>query len=241
MQRNHYHTLQVDSQATQAEIKNAYRQLAKQFHPDISADQQARQRIVEINAAYEVLGDCQQRQVYDQHLAWGSFPQDGLIPTATAADATTGERFYNAQADYRQQRQTQESADLDLKNWIKGVYQPVSRLILQIFKPLKQEIRELSADPFDDQLMTDFQDYLEVSKQKFAQAERYLRSQPNPPRAAGVAAHLYYALNHVSDALEELETFTLNYDDQFLHNGQELFRMAQALRLETQTMLQQIR
>lgn len=241
MQRTHYQTLHVNSQATQAEIKKAYRQLAKQFHPDICPNPQDPEQIVEINAAYEVLGDRKRRQVYDQHLALGAFPPDGFSQTPDSEATTPSQRVYNAQAQYRQQRQTQEDADLDLKNWVKGVYQPVSRLILQIFKPLKQEIRELSADPFDDQLMTDFQAYLETSKQKFAQAERYLRSQPNPPRVAGVAAHLYYALNHVSDALEELETFTLNYDDHCLHNGQELFRMAQALRLETQTMLQQIR
>ena len=56
----------------------------------------------------------------------------------------------------------------------------------------------------------------------------------------GVAAHLYYCLNQVSDGIEDLELFTLNYDDYYLHTGQELFRIADKLRLEAQAAIKGI-
>jgi molecular chaperone DnaJ len=233
MSRNHYQILQIHPQATQAEIKDAYRQLAKQFHPDVYDTGDGHERIVEINAAYEILGDRKRRQSYDQQLLDVSSPD-------RSGWQSQQERVHQAQDHYRQQRQTQEDADLNLKQWIKLVYQPVCRTILQILKPLKQEIRDLSADPFDDELMADFQAYLETCKAKFQQAQTCLRSRANPSRVAGVAAHLYYAMNHISDALEELETFTLSYDEHCLHTGHELFRMANRLRLETQDMLKQV-
>lgn len=63
---------------------------------------------------------------------------------------------------------------------------------------------------------------------------------PNPANLAGVAAHLYYCLNQVGDGLDELEFFTLNYDDHYLHTGQELFRIAEGLRWEAATAIQDL-
>ncbi len=123
---------------------------------------------------------------------------------------------------------------------MKQVYTPVSRLIQQILKPLKEQIDDLSADPFDDELMEDFQDYLEDCRELLNKAERTFRSLPNPPSVAGVAAHLYYCLNQVSDGIEQLETFTLNYDDSYLHTGQELFRIAAGLRREAQVAVKEV-
>ncbi len=55
MASNHYDTLKVNPSASQAEIKQAYRRLVKQFHPDTNQEADHDQ-IVRINAAYEVLG-----------------------------------------------------------------------------------------------------------------------------------------------------------------------------------------
>ena len=82
--------------------------------------------------------------------------------------------------------------------------------------------------------MEDFQIYIETCRNLLSQAQNRFRSVPNPANVAGVAAHLYYCLNHVSDGLEELEFFTLNYDDSCLHTGHELFRRASGLRREVQ-------
>jgi molecular chaperone DnaJ len=63
---------------------------------------------------------------------------------------------------------------------------------------------------------------------------------PNPPSVAGAAAHLYYCLNQIGDGLDELEYFPLNYDERYLHMGQELFRIATGLHCEAQESLEAI-
>ncbi len=221
---SHYHTLNVDPSATQAEIKQAYRQLAKRFHPDTQTTHANHDAIARINAAYEVLGDPQQRRSYDQRL---NHPHRTTRQQRTA-DAQQQYRHY------RQQVQTGQEADAELERWLKQVYTPVNRLIQQILQPLRSEIDALAADPFDDELMEDFQAYLADSRADLKQAQQRFRSMPNPPTVAGVAANLYYCLNQVGDGIEELERFTCNYDETYLHTGQELFRIAKGLQREAQ-------
>lgn len=52
---NHYQTLELKSGASENEIKNAYRRLAKKYHPDVSKEPNAEARFIEITAAYEYL------------------------------------------------------------------------------------------------------------------------------------------------------------------------------------------
>jgi curved DNA-binding protein len=66
---DHYATLGLDRQCTRKEVRDAYRSLAKRFHPDVnqnSADAQL--RIQELNAAYEVLEDPARRRAYESEL-----------------------------------------------------------------------------------------------------------------------------------------------------------------------------
>jgi len=65
--KNYYTILGVDKSATEKEIKRAYRQLARKFHPDKNPDNKAaEEKFKEINEAYEVLGDPGNRAKYDQ-------------------------------------------------------------------------------------------------------------------------------------------------------------------------------
>ncbi len=64
---NYYAVLDVPHQASQEEIKKAYRKLALQYHPDRNqGNRQAEQKIREVNAAYEILGDPDARKTYDR-------------------------------------------------------------------------------------------------------------------------------------------------------------------------------
>jgi len=56
--KDYYKILGIDKNATQEEIKKAYRKLAKKYHPDSNpGDKKAEEKFKEINEAYEVLGD----------------------------------------------------------------------------------------------------------------------------------------------------------------------------------------
>ncbi len=64
--RDPYDVLGLAKTASAAEIKSAYRRLAKKFHPDQSKEPRAKERFAEINGAYEILGDEKKRAQYDR-------------------------------------------------------------------------------------------------------------------------------------------------------------------------------
>lgn len=222
-EQNYYETLKVSPLATQAEIKQAYRRLAKQFHPDTQKETTKSDRIVEINAAYEVLGDPTRRQSYDRQIAMRD-PQ---------GSATT-------QKQHQKRRGASRDIDAQIQLWLAQVYQPVNRLLSRILNPLKSQIDELAADPFDDELLEAFQDYLKDCRTLLSEAQKIFRSMPNPSPLAGAAANLYYCLDRVGDGIDEFEFFTANYDDSYLHAGYEMFRIAAGLRREAQHALKNV-
>ena len=76
--RDYYEVLGVQKGATEAEIKKAYRKLAKENHPDLHpGDKEAEARFKEINEAYEVLSDSDKRSRYDQFGFAGVDPSYG--------------------------------------------------------------------------------------------------------------------------------------------------------------------
>jgi len=64
--RDYYEVLGVDRNATEEDIKKAYRRLARQYHPDVSTVEGAEERFKEINEAYQVLSDAEKRAAYDR-------------------------------------------------------------------------------------------------------------------------------------------------------------------------------
>ena len=64
--RNPYDILGVQKSASAADIKSAFRKLAKKYHPDQSKEPRAKERFAEIGSAYEILGDEKKRAAFDR-------------------------------------------------------------------------------------------------------------------------------------------------------------------------------
>ena len=67
MAKSLYETLEISDNASEAEIKKAYRKLARKYHPDVNKEASAEEKFKEINAAYEILSDKEKKQQYDMH------------------------------------------------------------------------------------------------------------------------------------------------------------------------------
>ncbi len=85
--RSHYERLGVPPHATHEEIQRAYRRLARRHHPDANPEgngsAQARAAMVEINAAWEVLGDPEKRRAYDYAIGTTPRPRFSAAPFGT--------------------------------------------------------------------------------------------------------------------------------------------------------------
>src|SRR5579872_7459870 len=91
--RDYYKVLDVPRNATEAEIKKAYRRLAMKYHPDRNPnDREAEEHFKEAKEAYEVLSDSSKRAVYDQ------YGHAGVEASRTGAAGTGGFGFSSAEA-----------------------------------------------------------------------------------------------------------------------------------------------
>src|SRR5688572_16396363 len=86
---NYYETLKVSPKASRAEIKSAYRRLARKLHPDKNnGSEETARAFAAIAEAYEILGDPDERAIYDNRLAAaqanGSVNGDSVFASSNA-------------------------------------------------------------------------------------------------------------------------------------------------------------
>jgi len=93
---NYYEILEISSDATQDEIKKAFRKLAKRYHPDVNPN--AHDMMSKITVAYEVLSDVEKRKEYDRKHPFVS-------------------RFEESKSCYSY-NQSKDESESDLEDWI---------------------------------------------------------------------------------------------------------------------------
>jgi len=97
----HYNILDIPSNATEVDIKKAYRKLSFKYHPDRNSSADAEDQIRKINEAYEILGDDSKRKQYDMELKFGNNPFAHFtsdipfmrMPTMNSSDGDINELF----------------------------------------------------------------------------------------------------------------------------------------------------
>ncbi len=88
--KDYYSVLGVEPNAGEAEIKSAYRRLARKYHPDVSKEAGAEDKFKAVNEAYEALRDPARRKAYDQLRAGGYRPGDEVPPAGFGPGGPAG-------------------------------------------------------------------------------------------------------------------------------------------------------
>ena len=213
--KNYYKELGLKQNATRNEIKSAYRLLAKKYHPDTGGDNE---KFLSLQLAWETLNDPHKKAIHDKSL----FNNESYIVSKNE----------NWSSELKNKKNNSTNKDQDIKNWIKTIYNTINRFISQVIKPLNDEIKKLSADPYDDELMDAFSSYLHESRKKIEKASSLFKSQAVPSSISSIGLDLYHCFSQVQDALDELDRYTQGYVDDYLFDGKQMMKEAKRIQLK---------
>ena len=213
--QNFYKELGLKKNATRNEIKSAYRLLAKKYHPDTGGDNE---KFLALQLAWETLNDPQKKAIYDKSLINN--------------ESYIANKNKNWSSELKNKKNHSTNKDIDIKYWITKIYNPINRLISQVTKPLNGEIKKLSADPYDDELMDNFISYLNESRKKIEKASSLFKSQAVPSSISSIGLDLYHCFSQVQDALDELDRYTQGYVDDYLFDGKQMMKEAKRIQIK---------
>ena len=212
MKKNLYEELGLKKNATKSEIKSSYRSLVKKHHPDKGGK---KERFLAIQNAWETLNDPIKKEKYDKQ----------FFSTYSSSKSVNND----LEEKFNSKKNISSIKDKEVQTWIKNIYYPTSRLINQIIKPLSKEIKDLSADPYDEQLMDNFCNYIKLSQKKIEQVYKIYHSNLVPNSISNLGLDLYHCFSQVKDALSELDRYTEGYVDDYLYDGKQMMKEAKII------------
>ena len=212
MEKNFYEELGLEKNASKSEIKSSYRSLVKKHHPDTGGE---KERFLAIQNAWETLNDPIKKEKYDRKILSSNPLFDSLNE--------------NWEDKLNSKKYNSSNKDKEVETWIKEIYTPINRLINQIIKPLNNEIKELSADPYDDQLMENFCSYINLSQKKIEKVDNIYNKKLVPKSISALGLDLYHCFSQVKDGLSELDRYTQGYVDDYLFDGKEMIKEAKRI------------
>ncbi len=208
--KSYYQVLGLNPDASAADIKRAYRKIVKAHHPDVKHHiltekerEQATEEMLLINQAYETLFDKKLRAEYD------------VIIGVTIS------------INHFQIKTTNE--DADRAKFLAKAFNPARSLVSRAISKYHKKITDLSADPFDDELLAQFEEYLQDVEISLLKASDLLSSIPTPVTLRAAVLTLRSGIGHAADALEEMRHFCRNYDYIHLSTTESLFRITMDL------------
>lgn len=210
--RNHYQVLGITHNVTPDEIKRAYRKLAKVQHPDALArvgteeHEAATEEMVAINEAYETLIDDTKRAAYDRRIGVGKVSVKSSRPHFTSIDE-----------------------DAEREKFLRTIFNPLRSAIVRLLGNYNRQLKELSADPFDERLIDRFQQYVDKLEDSLRKASDGFTRNPAPRSLEGAVTMMRYCIAQAADGLEELRWFCVNYDYDHLAMAENLFRISSDL------------
>ena len=215
MSKNLYEELGLKKNASKEEIKSSYRRLVKRHHPDAGGE---KDRFLAIQIAWETLNDPIKKEKYDKSLF--------------SVDQASNPKFENWEKKVNKKKYNSTIKDNEVRNWVQNIYNPTNKFINQIIKPLNQELKELSADPYDEELMDNFCHYITLSQKKIEKVDKIYKSISVPHTISSLGLDLYHCFSQVKDALSELDRYTQGYVDDYLFDGKEMMKEAKRIQLK---------
>lgn len=209
--KTHYQILGVDPDVAAGEIKRAYRKLVKSHHPDLEHHKQTKSEIEKaneqmrvLNEAYETLMDRARRAYYDRSI--------GIIKS--------GKFKFDSSAI---------SEDQARELYLGKVFHPARRDIGRVLSAYKKQLRELSLDIFDDELIANFETYVDLLEEVLHRTSNSFSIEPCPRSLDAAVRMMRYSIAQAADALEEMRFFCKNCDYSHLTMAESLIRISQDL------------
>lgn len=140
--KEYYKTLEVSVTATEDEIKTSFRRLARKYHPDVNKDEISIETFKNIKEAYEVLGNPQEKRLYDQFKGYSGFAKQATqsqAKKAYSADSNEKKKYTPPPNAYNSnESRSKETAKTENKSENKEPFSKVFNDILEgLFTPEK--------------------------------------------------------------------------------------------------------